>query len=560
MNTPLRIIHLAAILLSAQLWLLFSNSCNASDKELWIYCPANFLLQEECQRVHAIMERAAKAGYTHVMVTDSKFSRLSVMDKRYFDNIEQLKSKAAKLNLKLVPACCPVGYSNDLLSLDPNMAEGLPVRDSLYRVENNTATHIADPKVYLPPLTERKKWGFIDDLFEVDGNDLVATAKDSQNARVMKAIKTQRFQQYHASVWIKTENLSSQIEIKARSLKDKDTSYTYLNTKPTQDWTQHHVTFNSLDNEELNFYIGAWALESGKFWLRDAKIESTGAVNLVRRATAPIEVQLVSEQGKVALKENVDFERWSDPKLGVIGYAGQYEPWHTPPPIRLKRKLPDGSQLLVSYFHTHIIHGEQVCGTIGDAIFESFLKQQASAIGKLFPTSDYMMSHDEYRLMNWTKHTIPGLRANASPAELLTHNAKVCFEAIQLEHPLARVLTWSDMFDPYHNAVDNYFLVNGSLKSSQLPQQVVVVNWNFEKKAESVKHFESLGHHQIIAGYYDPSPYKPNKDEIVDWLDTVVDQKLQHVDGVMYTTWHKNYRDVEDFARNVKKHRWYANR
>lgn len=560
MNTLLRRTNLTAIFLIAQLWLLFSNSCNAGDKELWIYCPANFLVQEECQRVHKIMERAARAGYTHVMVTDAKFSRLSEVDKRYFPNIEQLKATAASLNLKLVPVCCPVGYSNDLLSLNPNMAEGLPVRESRYRVENNTATHIADPNVSLPPLTERKQWGFIDSLFEVDGNDIVATAKDSQNARVMKPIKTQKFQQYHASVWIKTENLSTQVEIKARSLSDKDTSYTYLNTRPTQDWTQHHVTFNSLDNEELNFYIGAWALESGKFWLRDAKIESTGAVNLVRRATAPIQVQWVSDQGKVDLNENADFEQWADPKLGVIEYAGQYEPWHTPPQIRLKRKLPDDSQLLVSYFHTHIIHSEQVCGTIGDAIFESLLKQEASAIGKLFPGADYMMSHDEYRLMNWTKHTIPGLRPNASPAELLTHNAKVCFQAIQQEQPHARVLTWSDMFDPCHNAVDNYFLVNGSLKATQLPQQVVVVNWNFEKKAESLKHFESMGHHQIIAGYYDQRYYNPHNDKIVDWLDTVVDQKLQHVDGVMYTTWHKNYDDLEDFAKNVKKHRWYLNR
>lgn len=132
------------------------QSGHAAERELWVYCPANFLVEAECQRVHKVMEQAARAGYTHVLVSDSKFSRLHEMDQRYLKNIEQLRAKAAALKLVLVPACCPVGYSNDILALDPNLAEGLPVRQSLYQVENNQAVHAPDPNVALPALTERK--------------------------------------------------------------------------------------------------------------------------------------------------------------------------------------------------------------------------------------------------------------------------------------------------------------------------------------------------------------------------------------------------------------------
>ncbi len=529
-----------------------ADKVDAAERELWIYCPANFLVESECKRVHRVMEQAASAGYTHVLVSDSKFSRLHEMDKRYFNHIAELRAKAAELKLVLVPACCPVGYSNDLLALNPNLAEALPVKDSSYVVENGVAIHVPDPNVALPSLTDRKKWRFVDESLVASEDGLALAPPYDGHARVMKQIKTQKFQQYHASVWIKTQEFSPAVEVKALNERGENLCYTYLKTKPTQNWTQHHVTFNSLDNELLNFYIGVWGPEKGKLWLRDAQFESSGAVNLVRRPTAPIQIQWLDGNKVVTLKEGEDFEPWSDPKLGVVPYPGEYEVWHEPPPIKLKRKLPNGSRLKVSYFHTHIIHDGQVCGAIGDEEFERILKQQASAVAKLIPSGTYMMSHDEYRVMGWTHNSVQDVKSDSSPGDLLTHNASVCRDAILQANSRARVITWSDMFDPHHNAVEKYYLVNGSLKSARLPQSVWVMNWNSGKQLESLKHFEKLGHHQIIAGYYDESP-----DQIINWLDTVVKHQIANVNGVMYTTWNGDYRHVQAFATKVKSHPWY---
>jgi hypothetical protein len=127
------------------------------------------------------------------------------------------------------------------------------------------------------------------------------------------------------SVWIKTEDFTPQVEIKVLNAKGDSVSYTYLNVQPTQDWTEHHVTFNSLDHDKLNFYIGVWGPKTGRLWLRDAKLESTGAVNLLRRPTAPIQVQWLNGQDSVYLKESVDFEPWADPRLGTVPYLGEYD-------------------------------------------------------------------------------------------------------------------------------------------------------------------------------------------------------------------------------------------
>ena len=67
--------------------------------DLWLYCPTNLLVDKNIDKLHDLWSRAAKAGYTHVLLAESKFSRLNAMDKRYFDNCERVKTIAKELNL-----------------------------------------------------------------------------------------------------------------------------------------------------------------------------------------------------------------------------------------------------------------------------------------------------------------------------------------------------------------------------------------------------------------------------------------------------------------------------
>lgn len=534
--------------------LLLTHLNDTRGQELWVYCQTNLLVSDEVQRVEELMKRAQASGYTHLLIADSKFSRLGQLDDRYFKNVERIQKKAAELQLKLVPTVCSVGYSNDILSLNPNLAEALPVRDALYTVRAGRANLQADANQVLPALNDRRKWGFIDEPLKIDGDALKSSPPYTGNVRISKPLKLIPFRHYHVSVQIKTQDFDTPVEIKILTQSGRSLNYTNLRTEPSQDWKTHHITFNSLENSEANLYIGAWGPTQGSLSIKQPIFEECGAVNLVRRKSAPIRIELESDDGKrTPLEEGIDFEPWADPKLGNVPYGGEYEVWHEAPAIQLKRQLPDGAKLRVSYYHTHIVYEGQVCGTASDAEFESLLDQQIERMTKLFPNSDFMMSHDEYRVMGWTPATAKGLAPDATPGQVLTHNVRHCSEKLFARNPKPSVAVWSDMFDPYHNAVDKYYLVNGSLSGSQVPESVRIVNWNFGKREESLKHFSKRGHEQILAGYYDSDPK-----QIKEWLDTVASQKIPGVQGVMYTTWKRNYSDLEKFAELVKSHSWYS--
>jgi hypothetical protein len=100
------------------------------------------------------------------------------------------------------------------------------------------------------------------------------------------------------------------------------------------------------------------------------------------------------------------------------------------------------------------------------------------------------------------------------------------------------------MFDPNHNAKNDYYLARGDFAGSWegLEKDVTIVAWYFEKRAESLKFFADRGHRQVIAGYYDSGP-----GNIREWLDAAA--PFDGVGAVMYTTWQNNYRDMEAFFK-----------
>ena len=95
--------------------------------EMWLYHPTNLLVDKNVDELETLWRRASAAGYTHVLLADSKFNRLGEMDARYFKNVARVKRLAAELKLEVVPALFPIGYSNDMLGRDVNLVEAQPV-------------------------------------------------------------------------------------------------------------------------------------------------------------------------------------------------------------------------------------------------------------------------------------------------------------------------------------------------------------------------------------------------------------------------------------------------
>ena len=515
---------------------LLSPAAAAADTrpELWLYYQTNFQVDANVDKLQQVWSRAARAGYTHVLVADSKLAKLGDlgdMTSKYTKNAERAKKVAADLKLTIIPAVFHIGYSNSMLWHDPNLAEGLPVKDALFVVgPGGGATLKPDPE---PKLT---KVGFKDDAVTIEGD--TATVKGTGPvARFTYRLKLAPFRCYHVAVKVKTDKYGGKPEVKAlaadksgRSLQWQD-----LGAKPTQDWTEHHVVFNTLEHPDVNLYFGVWEKDpGGTLWWKDWKIEELGPLNVLRRPGTPVTVK--GEDGTVYV-EGRDYDRVGDPHLGNAPWKGEYRPWHGRAQPAVKTKLKEGTRLRVSWYHPAVIYQGQVSACIAEPKTKELLADEARRVRALFDTPGYMMSHDEFRTLGWDESC---RQSGKTPGRLLADNAAYCRGL--LEPRTAYV--WNDMFDPFHNAVEGpYYLVNGPWTGSWegLDKDVVIVNWNYGKRDESLKFFADRGHRQVIAGYYDGGQ------DTKKWVESA--GRVKGVVGYMYTTWRSDYSKIEQFAK-----------
>lgn len=527
--------------------LVLCSKASAQNLERWVYAPVNLLVPAEVSRLEKLLHDAKRFGYSHILITDSKFCRLNDLDERYFVNVERVKNVARSLDLKLVPAVFPVGYSNNLLSQNVNLAEGLPVRDALFEVRNGEAQLIPDPAVGLPSFLNRDEWEFIDDTLKPDGESLRATEPDGDNCRAMKTVLVSPFRHYHVSVRVRTEDFQGQPQITVlEASTGRRLSHTNLRVKKTQDWSVQHITFNSLANKSVNIYIGAWGATGGSMWLADPAIEECGLLNVLRRPGTPVRITSDTDRTR-ELKEGIDCEVISDKLLGQVPYAGEYDVWHESPPIQIKSDWPDETRFRVSWYHPHVIYDGQVCGCVTEPEFVNLLRRHAADVEKIFPGTDRMMSHDEWRVMGWDESF---QQAGKTPGEIVAQNVRLCAQILRDQHSHRRVFVWSDMFDPHHNAIDNYYLVHGDLSGSWngLSKDVIIMNWNFGVREESLKFFDERGHKQVLAGFYDA-----DAGQIGKWLESVRKNQVSNVIGVMYTTWQQDYSQLKEFRDVVDR-------
>jgi hypothetical protein len=536
-------------------------------EDRWFYAPFNLLVDKNVDELIALMKRAQKAGYNGVLLADYKFNILDRMGPNYFKNVERVKKAAEELGLELVPTVCPIGYSDGLLAHDPNLAEGLPVLQAPFIVKGKEATvdPAAAPKLRNADLEETKGDAFVGFSYQDEpgvvsfaDHEVAHSGKVScrmqdigkgktGNCRLIQKVKLRKHAAYRLSAWVKTEDLKPVREFKllVTGVKSgRQLTFHEAHIKPTQDWAQIAVPFNSLEDEEVSIYVGQWGGKSGKAWVDDLKLEDLGLTNVLRRPGCPLEV--TSADGTV-YEEGKDFEPIRDPKLGMVPYAGQFDFRHAGPAIKLTAdsRIKDGDHLRVSYYHPVQVHGEQMMCCLSEEKVYDLLRDQIKRVHELLKPKTYMMSHDEMRVANWCKTC---RTTNKSPGELLADNVKRCVGMIKEVDPKARILVWNDMFDPFHNAVDKYYLVDGSWKDSWkgLPEDVVIVNWNGGKAAKSLKFFADRGHRQIIAGYYDG-----DETNFQRWAAAAKD--VPRVTGFIYTTWQHKYDQLEAYGKLMRE-------
>ncbi len=559
---------------------LQSARCRAADVDAsrptyarrWIYCSFNLQVDKSADDLIALLERAARAGYNGVLLADYKFQVLYRVPDYYFRNVEKVKKAAARLKIELIPAVFSVGYSNGILAQDPNLAEGFPVADQPYVVKNRVAVLESTtlPKFANGGLEQTSGDRFTGFSWQDDpgmttfadrsvhhGGKVacrfepgkVVEGKTSPNIRLTQTVKLRPHTGYRFSCWVKSRDLTSPGSFHLLALGatsgGRQLTFHEGGLEPTQDWKRVDVVFNSLDQREANLYVGFWGGGKGTFWVDDVALEELALVNVLRREGCPLAI--TSADKKTTYQEGRDFEAIVDPKLGQVPWEGEFEFEHAGPAIKIpaRSRIGNGDRLRVSWYHPVLTHGSQIMCCLSDPKLETLLMDQARRVNDLLHPKTFFMSHDEIRVANWC---LACQRRKLTPGELLADNVRKCTAILKKINPEARILVWSDMFDPFHNAVDNYYLVNGSLKNSWkgLSRDVDIANWNEGKASESLKFFSNLGHSQLIAGYYDA-------DDLTNFQkwDSAA-RPVKGVSGFMYTTWQSKYNLLEKYGEALR--------
>lgn len=557
--------------LSPVLLAVFGLTAHAADEpkpryaHRWVYAMYNLQVDKNADQLIALIDRAGKSGYNGLVLADYKLNILDRVPPNYFTNVARVKEAAAKANIEIIPAVFPIGYSAGLLAHDPNLAEGLPVKDAPFVVKGREAVLAPESAAPLTngDLEQVKGDRFVGFSFQDDPG--VTTFADrevvhhgkvscrmqdpakgtaSGNCRLIQRVRLRPHACYRFSCWVKTRDLKpgNAFRLLAIGKDGRELSFYEGKLKETQDWAPIEVVFNTLDQGEVNVYVGQWGGRSGTLWVAELALEEVALVNVLRRPGCPFVV--ASGDGQTVYEEGKDFEPMRDALLGRDPYAGEFSFKPRTVPLRLTAasRIKDGDKLRVSWYHPVLTHGEQVMCCLSEPKLYDLLRDQAKRVNELLKPKTFFMSHDEIRVAGWCKACQD---RKETPGALLADNVGRCAAILKEVNPNARIVVWSDMFDPQHNAVAKYYLVNGSLEGSWkgLPKDVVIANWNGGKSAASLKWFAGLGNEQIIAGYYDGS----NLENFRKW--DAAAQGVNGVNGFMYTTWEHKYDLLEEYGK-----------
>jgi hypothetical protein len=540
--------------------------------ERWVYCSFNLQVDRSADELIALIERAGRGGYTGIVLADYKFQVLYRVPDFYFQNVERVKAAAARAKVELIPAVFSIGYSNGHLAQDPNLAEGLPVVDQPFVVKNRAAVLDARPAAQIEngnlELTKGDQFpgfslqddpgvmSFADRSVRHQG--LVASrlepgstikGRTSPNIRLAQTVQLRPHTGYRFSCWVKTRDLSPTGSFHLLALGTgpggRQLTFHEGGLEPTQDWKRVEVVFNSLDQHEANLYAGFWGDGKGALWVDELAVEELALVNVLRRKGCPLVVK--SADGRTTYEEGRDFAPVADPKLGKVPWEGEYEFDHPGATIRItpRSRIKNGDRLRVSSYHPVITHGSQVMCCLSEPKLDDILLDQARRINQLFHPKTFFMSHDEIRVANWC---LACQNRKLSPGQLLADNARRCTRLLKSVNPNARIVVWSDMFDPDHNAINNYYLVNGSLHGSWegLSRDVLIANWNSGKARASLSFFAQRGHPQVIAGYYDVDDLS----NFQQWDSAA--RQVKGLVGFMYTTWQAKYGLLEEYGKAIR--------
>jgi hypothetical protein len=525
----------------------------------WVSADGEFSTDKHLDELVEIARTSAAHGLTGVVL--SGMDRISLWPAGYVERLKRFKQVCDQLHLEIIPAGFKTGYGGAILAHDKNLAEGMLVENALFLAGDKRAKFVPDSPLRLANggFEESDGGGFAGFALHADsgtravvdtsifhsGRVSLRLENDGNNpdstARLQQEIRVTPNRCYRVSAWVRTEKAGSGplLSFKTFTADHRDLSPYEPPMPATTEWTRVSTAFNSWYADRIQFNVGVFEGVPGKVWVDDVQIEEVGLLNVLRRDGTPLAVR--DDKTGAVYEEGRDFVHIADPNL-------DFHWTHEMPEIQLIAggRIRPGTRLRVDYYHGTTIYNDQASACPSERRIWEIWKEQFPLVEKYVAPKKYFLSLDEMRLFN---RCAACKRRHLSPAEMIKELTRGLYSAIRDANPSAQVFVWSDMFDPNHNAVPKYFLVDGDPVDTWkfLPKDIGIVCWYYEKRRASLDFFSSHGFKTIAAAYYDADDLK-NPQEWLEALDAT-----PGASGIMYTTFAKKFGLLAPFGDLVSK-------
>lgn len=538
----------------------------------WVKVDVNINSDEKVDSALSIMKIAAGAGYNLVRFQATGFPIMTKLGEPKLKRLRRAASETRKLGLHIMPGTF---HQSEPAYADLQNAEGLPVKGTKFVVNGAVARAVDDsaygfknpgfeswhdnlpdmPKEWQPKGLTPGKELFIDKVIKHSGNaSMRVEIPNSTTPALVQRIAIKPWRAYRISVWIKTSNVTRPHGI---GVEVYHMNRPYLNPRghrgvaANQNWRRYSWEFCSLTAVGAKFRLALTAhgwRTSGTVWFDDIEIHEVGLHNTLTRSTTPVTVR--SESGKT-YTEGTDYVVEKERLLIPDGSA-----------------IQSGDVLRVTWY---LIADMDTKPATSSYCHNGSWQAQSDIVKGIFdnigPIYGWFIKFCEWRVSFWD----PACHAqHRNAGEYMGWVAKRSVQMLREFNPKIETIIGNATFDPYHNALESYYMVNGSVHGSwsTMDSATIVGNWHAGRKDQSVRFF--AGKDTTFPTWPRKQAFSVQQGHVGPWLDLLDRLESEYGDdvkdmfvGVGYVTWGNvgnNFSNIVSMAETCRRAgRWGKN-
>ena len=474
----------------------------------------------QLENTKQLLKSAVDVGYNCcILGVSTNLIQPKAAGDKFLRQLRLLRDEASRLGISLVVGVFPFDADYLVSPITPHLAEGLPVRDVACVVTEGVARLVPDPQVDLANTefeTVGQKgvpgWLVLDappDLgVQVDtgqakyGNSSLRFKAFGKKAgavgyQAIQRVRLPPFRLFRFGVWIRAkehvEGVRARLVVRAHG---RYLGNQYCDLSEPGKWSRHELLFNSLQGGETEVWLSVIGAESRahEIWFDNVEFGHAGLVNVVRRSDCPVVVR--NERGRM-YQEKQDYEVVEDALFRSVTVEGSNVGI---PLLSLTKRsrIRDGERLRVSFYSRTCCSLASLCTT--SAHTYEFFEAGVLLLRKELAPFGYHLATKYLTTANWdetcqrSKGTLGAQWGDSLRRQISIlssgRSRPVCF-------------VWSDMYEPWYDPYDKYWLRNGSLEDAwqHLPKDVIVLNARYNiGESKSPRFFAANGYLQVIAG------------------------------------------------------------